>query len=96
MTYATITDWLDEIESFGSRRERLADSVYGGRVANVMPWLETAWRLGELAALHRCNDIATEAGNDERHTREERIVARGLGAIIRKEIATLEEKGREG
>ena len=47
-------------------------------------------------ALQRCNEAATEAGNDERHTPAERTIARGLGAIIRREIATLKTEGREG
>lgn len=41
------------------------------------------------AALRRCNDAATEAGNDTRHTFYQREVARGIGAIIRKEMAGL-------
>lgn len=42
------------------------------------------------AALWRCNDAATEAGNDQRHTMYQREVApRGLGAIIRREMEAL-------
>jgi hypothetical protein len=51
-------------------------------------------------ALRRCNEAATEAGNDERHTAGERAGARMVGAIIRTEMAALEYrpaqmKGRE-
>lgn len=51
-------------------------------------------------ALRRCNEAATEAGNDKRHTPGERAGARMIGAIIRKEMADLEfrpaqMKGRE-
>lgn len=47
-------------------------------------------RIAELeAALRRCNDAATKAGNDERHTDHERMGFRAMGAIIRKEMTQL-------
>lgn len=45
MTYATLDEWLDEIENFASRGERLYEE-FGPCTHNVRAWLETAWRLG--------------------------------------------------
>lgn len=50
--YASMAEWLAETENYAARHERLAEDVRSGTVAAVLPWLETAWRLGE-ETVHR-------------------------------------------
>ena len=54
MTYATLNDWLGEIENYATREERLLTDFDRA----VLPWLETAWRLGAEAEREACARIA--------------------------------------
>lgn len=47
--YATMDEWLDEIENFGLRRERMP--------VEALPWVEAAWRLATEAERERCCSI---------------------------------------
>ena len=44
-----VSEWLDEPEGFGVRRERLYDDLLSSR-EKVIPWLEEAFRQGMAAA----------------------------------------------
>lgn len=44
MAYHSVDEWLDEVENFATRRERLHEEIGGG--GDIIPWLEMAWRLG--------------------------------------------------
>lgn len=50
--YATIDEWLDEIESYGTRRERVPEGA--------LPWLEYAWKFGAAAEGEACAKIAEQ------------------------------------
>jgi len=41
-TYSTIDDWLNELESFGHRSDRLHDQ-FGDQTKAVRQWIEAAW-----------------------------------------------------
>lgn len=42
----TFEEWLDEVEVFSLRRERLYDDIELGDVSVMMGWLRTAYELG--------------------------------------------------
>lgn len=44
--YRSFDEWLDEIENFSTRRERLLDELGGA----ALPWVKAAWDLGEAKA----------------------------------------------
>lgn len=44
-----ITAWLDEVENFSLRSERLAADSYGG-ITKIMPWLQAAFELGRASS----------------------------------------------
>lgn len=42
-----VTAWLDEAEGYGTRMERLVEDLENG--ADIIPWLEAAFALGQTA-----------------------------------------------
>lgn len=50
--YATLNDWLNEVENYGLRAERIPPGAY--------PWISEAWRLGAASVgLAPCLDLTT-------------------------------------
>lgn len=47
--YETIDDWLDEIENYSLRRERVP--------ADAAAWVNTAWELGYAAGFKRGSEL---------------------------------------
>ena len=43
MTYASLDDWLDEVEGFGLRVERVPEGA--------LPWIRVAWNLAYARGL---------------------------------------------
>jgi hypothetical protein len=48
--YPTLESWLDEVEAYGLRRERMP--------AEAKDWVETAWYLAYFAGMERGREIA--------------------------------------
>ena len=63
MAYKNINEWLDEVEIFATRLERLLDSVQI-RSYDALLWVRTAWDLGEKAALQRAIDAVAAEKNE--------------------------------
>lgn len=45
MEYINVDEWLDEVENYATRHERLLEDIYDFD-RPVRPWLAEAWRLG--------------------------------------------------
>lgn len=57
MTYRTIDEWLDEVENFATRRDRLLDEL-GER---GLEWVRTAWELGAVSSVYTLKPEAYDA-----------------------------------
>lgn len=82
--YATIDEWLDEIENYGTRRERVPEGA--------LPWLEYAWKFGAAAEREACAKIADDMANNlelagqvnpSNHINKAQLAARELSHRIR-------------
>lgn len=63
LDYKNFDEWLNEIENFSTRRERLLDEL-GER---AIPWLKVAWGLGAIHSELRADGHAAEAAKDARN-----------------------------
>lgn len=45
MRYTNVDEWLDEVENYSTRHERLLEDIHDFD-RPVKPWLAEAWRLG--------------------------------------------------
>lgn len=41
--YESFSDWLDEIENYGTRHERFLDEFHKSDTNRIRQWLEAAW-----------------------------------------------------
>lgn len=57
MTYRDFDEWLDEIENYGTRRERLLEDI-GER---GLEWVRTAWILGAQSTVYTLKPEAYDA-----------------------------------
>lgn len=55
--YRSMKEWLNEIENFAIRAERVPP--------DAMPWIETAWRLAVESEREACATIADQAADHE-------------------------------
>jgi hypothetical protein len=49
MTYNTVDEWLNEIENYSLRSERIP--------ADAIPWVKQAWRLGKIAGMSQVLEV---------------------------------------
>lgn len=66
MAHTSVDEWLDEIENYGTRRERLISDL--SLHADPIPWLRSAWELGAAAEREACAKVADALRHDGSYT----------------------------
>lgn len=56
--YEDVDEWLDELEGYGTRGERLFETVglSSGQMSDLMPWLDAAFSMGYRRGYKDCRD----------------------------------------
>lgn len=60
MAYASMDDWLGEVENYSTRAERVPP--------DAMPWIEAAWNLATKAEQMRCAYVVATTFTEARDT----------------------------
>ena len=82
--YESCDDWLDEIEGFATRRERMLEEVE--HPDQAVEWLRVAWKLGAAAEREACAKIADSVPDTYKNGDQfmaETIAASRIAAAIR-------------
>ncbi|MDG4560688.1 MAG: hypothetical protein P9E88_05285 [Candidatus Competibacter sp.] len=73
--YTSMSDWLDEIEGFHLRIERMPEGAY--------PWVETAWNLATDAEAEACASICDKLAADPAMSEAARDALATAAVLIR-------------